>query len=110
MAENLWTLALFLALIFHGGMDTDGTLGTQEGDYFDFTSGTTNLIARPHSPLRVSWNAFLAVTPQEPHFYRPHYNLLLGFDLFTKMTHDPFTHSISELLQRILKDTNQQSR
>ena len=29
-ARDLWTLALFLALIFHGRKDRNGTLGTQE--------------------------------------------------------------------------------
>ena len=28
MLQNPWTLALFLALIFHGGMDREGTQGT----------------------------------------------------------------------------------
>lgn len=42
VAQDIWTLALFLASIFHGGTDRDGTLATQEGHSFDFTSDATN--------------------------------------------------------------------
>ena len=42
MAQNLWTLVLFTALIFHGGADGNGTLGTQEGHSSDFACDATH--------------------------------------------------------------------
>ena len=41
MAQNLWPLALFLALIIRGRIDRRRTLGTQKGHSLDFASGTT---------------------------------------------------------------------
>ena len=59
MTQDLRTLALFLAMIFHGGMDRDGTLGTQTGHFFDFTLSTQiHLSTRLHFHLRVPPNAF----------------------------------------------------
>ena len=38
LEQDLWTLTLFLALLFHGGMDRNGTLASQEGNPLNFTS------------------------------------------------------------------------
>lgn len=53
MAQNRWTLDLFLIQIFHGGKDRDRTLKIQ-GICYDFASDATNLITRLYPPLEVA--------------------------------------------------------
>lgn len=74
--QKLWALAFVSALLntwldfFHGGIDSNGTLRTQEGHSFDFASSTQiNLTTKPHPPLWVPGNAFsrdIARTPLPP--------------------------------------------
>lgn len=60
VAQNLWTLALFLALIFHGGMERDGTSETQPLSIFT----QINLTTSPHP--RGSPKMLYLTTAQEP--------------------------------------------
>lgn len=63
-AQDLWTLILFLALIFHGKTDRDGTLGNS----FHVAS-QINLANKSHPLLWVPENALPHNPTQEPHIH-----------------------------------------
>nr|KAF6277399.1 hypothetical protein mMyoMyo1_010263 [Myotis myotis] len=73
MAQNLWTLALFLGLkskvgFFYGRTDGGETLGSQ-GQSCDFASGATLHLARHNPPYWVSRMLPLRVCERTP-FHR----------------------------------------
>ena len=69
MEQQLWALAFILAPLkirldlFHGGMDRDETLESQEGSPLNFPS-SVKFTMEPHPPMRVSGNSFPCDTTQ----------------------------------------------
>ena len=61
--QKLWAVAFVLALLatrlhlFHGEVDGDGTLGSQDGSPLNFTQ-SINHTTEPHPPVWVSGNSF----------------------------------------------------
>ena len=62
MEHKLWAIAFILALLktrlyfFHGEIDGDGLLGSQEGNHLNFTS-SIKFTMESHPPVCVSGNS-----------------------------------------------------